>query len=273
MSLTAVVLTLNEESNIAGCVDALAWTDQVIVLDSGSTDRTREIASDHGAKVIINRQPGRFNIAEQRNWALRHEAIEGDWVLFVDADEIYPESAQKAVRKAISYGRFDAYELTPKYMFSGRWMRRTMGYPNWHPRLIRRGHGRFGGGAWEHFVETKQVGRLSDPYLHYGNSKGLSDWLVRHDRYSDWEAESAVRYLEVRHESAFGTRRRTQRRALAARFWPLRPVARFGHMYFIRRGFLEGRAGFLFCIRYAVYEWMIVEKIVEQRRKISNLPL
>jgi hypothetical protein len=122
-------------------------------------------------------------------------------------------------------------------------------------------------------LAVAQVGRLTEPYLHYGNSKGFSDWLQRHDRYSTWDAASAVGYLEGGNRYAFGTDRRVLLRRLAARLWAIRPLLRFVVMYVLRGGFLDGPAALVFCVRYAVFEYMTLEKIMEIRRKGTGLPL
>ena len=87
-------------------------------------------------------------------------------------------------------------------------MRHCMRYPSWHDRLLRQGQGGFAGGMWEHFSPGVRVGRIGEPYLHYGNSKGFEDWLQRHSRYSSWDASAVLLYLETRAASSFGTQRR-----------------------------------------------------------------
>jgi hypothetical protein len=167
----------------------------------------------------------------------------------------------------------EAFELTPRYLFWGQWLKRTQGYPNWHPRVVRRGRARFAGGVWEHFTAGVRVGRITEPYDHFANSKGLSDWLARHDRYSTWDAEKITDYLESGNSDRLGTERKLWLRRWAARCWPIRPWARFGQMYFLRLGFLEGRAALVFCLLYFFYEWMTVVKIVELRRRRKGEPL
>jgi hypothetical protein len=131
----------------------------------------------------------------------------------------------------------------------------------------------FEGGVWEHFGPNTPVGRIDQPYDHFANSKGLSDWLARHDRYSSWDADKIVAYLDSKNDAALGTTRKLGLRKLAARLWPLRPWVRFVQMYFLRLGFLEGRAAFAFCLLYFFYEWMTVVKIVEKRRLRQGEPI
>jgi glycosyltransferase involved in cell wall biosynthesis len=275
ISIAAVVLTKNENMNIERCLRSVSWCSERLLVDSGSTDGTRELAEAAGARVVINQLPGVFNIAEQRNWALRSAGLTSDWVLFLDADEEIPPHLRFAIENAIgaSRGLYDAFELTPRYLFWGRWLKRTQGFPNWHSRLIRRGVMKFSGGVWEHFESTEKVGRIWEPYNHYANSKGLSDWLARHDRYSSWDAAKIAEFLDSHDAAAFGTQRKIKLRCWAARLYPLRPPARFFQMYVIRGGFLEGIPSFVLCGLYFFYECMTVIKVVELRRLKQCKPL
>jgi glycosyltransferase involved in cell wall biosynthesis len=274
--ISAVVLTLNEAANLPRCLASLAFSREIVVVDSGSGDDTARVASSLGATVFTHAQDGPFNIAEQRNWALEHCGLAGDWVLFLDADEVVPEDLARELARICAPGGSDkdAYELTPRYIFWGKWLRRTQGYPNWHPRLVARGRARFAGGVWEHFAAGARIGRVQVPYDHYANSKGFSDWLVRHDRYATWDADKTVDFLEAPGTGrALGTARKLWLRKVAARFWPVRPFARFFFMYVVRGGFTEGFAALMFCLMYLLYEFMIVIKIIEQKRLRRGEPL
>ncbi|XGB39280.1 MAG: glycosyltransferase family 2 protein [Cyanobacteria bacterium LVE1205-1] len=275
MSCSAIILTKNEAVNLNRCMNSLYWCQEILVIDSGSTDETVKIAEFLGAKIFINIQPPPFIISEQRNWALKHSSIMSDWVLFVDADEVVPPDLAKEIQSICNEANptYDAYELTARYLFWGKWLKRTQGYPNWHPRLLRKGSTHFEGGVWEHFAHGVRVGRLLTPYDHYANSKGCSDWLHRHDRYSTWDAEKVVAFLESGNTKDLGTIRKRTLRLWAAKLWPLRPLARFIQMYFLRLGFLEGWKSLLFCLMYAMYELITVIKIIELQRKKSGLPL
>jgi glycosyltransferase involved in cell wall biosynthesis len=275
-NISAVVLTLNEAANLPRCLASLAFSREIAVVDSGSGDDTAAIAVSLGAKVFTHIQDGPFNIAEQRNWALDHCGLSGDWVLFLDADEVVPQDLARELTRVCAAGGTDrdAFELTPRYLFWGKWLRRTQGYPNWHPRLVARGRARFAGGVWEHFAAGARAGRIMVPYDHYANSKGFSDWLARHDRYSTWDAGKTVDFLSSPDKGqALGTTRKLWLRKMAARLWPLRPFARFFLMYVLRGGFTEGFAALMFCLMYLFYEFMIVIKIIEQKRLRRGGPL
>lgn len=273
--IIGVILTWNEEGNMERCISSLRWCDRVCVVDSGSADRTQEVAKELGVEVFEHRQEGVFLISDQRNWSLDNCGVSlGDWVLFLDADEVVPEELAKEVRRIIALGdEVGAYELTPRYLFWGRWLKKTQGFPNWHPRLLQVGKASFAGGVWEHFAEGVRVGRVGIPYDHYANSKGFTDWLERHGRYSDWDSEKIVDFLETKNSNALATTRKLRLRIVAAKFWPLRPLFRFVHMYFFRGGIFEGREALVFCLHYAFYEFMTVVKVAEKLRKKKGLSL
>lgn len=282
-SVAGVVLTLNEQQDLPRALASLAWCQELLVLDSGSSDRTLELAQAAGARMLLRRPEGRFLISEQRNWALTHGGLGSDWVLFLDADEELSPRAAAAIQAALAAAAADpsapvGFELTPRYWFLGRWLRHTQGYPNWHPRLLRRGALCFEGGVWESFcgldgAPPGPVGRIAEPYEHYAFSKGIDDWLERHRRYADWEAEKIVAYLEGGGSQALGTRRWRRLRQLAAIAWPMRPLGRFGQKYLLQGGWREGWQGLLFALLMAGYDLITVVKVIELRRRRRGLPL
>ena len=273
-SLAGVVLCLNEAADLPRCLTSLNWCDELLVVDSGSSDGSQACAERLGARVLEHRQAGRFLISEQRNWALEHGGLQSDWVLFLDADEEVGLACRRAIQLAIARpGTTNGFELTPRYWFLGRWLKLTQGYPNWHPRLLRRGRLRFEGGVWESFSERSQVRRINDPYEHYAFSKGIDNWLERHRRYADWEAAKITDYLSGGGVAAFGTRRWLRLRTVSAQLWPLRPVLRFCQKYLLQGGFLEGWQGLLFALLMAGYDLMTVMKVIERRRQQKGLPL
>jgi glycosyltransferase involved in cell wall biosynthesis len=273
-AITCIILTKNEEVNIPRCIASVRWCNEIIVVDSGSADKTLEVAELLGARVFSNPPQGVFNIANQRNWSLETAGVTTEWVLFLDADEEITPELQKAITATIANpGDKNCFELTPKYLFWGRWLKRTQNYPNWHPRIVQHGKVCFAGGVWEHFEDGARAGRICEPYNHYANSKGLSDWLNRHDRYSTWDATKIARYLATRDPASLGTTRKLYLRQWAAALYPIRPFIRFFSMYFGRLGFLEGVASLVFCTLYFFYEFMTVVKIIEIKRKESGRAL
>lgn len=268
---TVVILTKNESLTIEHCITSIPKECDVVVVDSGSTDNTVEIVKELNVRFYIHSQDGVFLIDRQRNWALSNCNILNEWVCFLDADETLNPILHLEIIKCVNQEVCNAYNLTPKYIFWGTWLKLTQGYPNWHPRLLKRSEVWIEGGVWEHFCPLAKVGYIKAPYEHYANSKGFSDWLKRHDRYSDWDASSIFNYLYKCEEIKGG--RKIKLRRVSARLWFLRPFVRFFYMFFIRLGFLEGWKSFVFCSLYFVYEFMIVVKVFELKRLNDKLPL
>jgi len=273
-TIAGVVLCLNEVENLPRALHSLAWCNELLVIDSGSTDGSQEIAVRCGARVMEHRQQGRFLITDQRNWALNQGQLQSEWVLFLDADEEISRLCQQAIQQAIQHpAAADAYELTPRYWFLGRWLKYTQGYPNWHPRLLRRGVLQFEGGVWESFSSGDSIGRITEPYEHYAFSKGMDDWLERHRRYADWEAERIEAVLSGQGAQALGTQRWQHLRLAMAHAWPLRPMFRFAQKYVLQGGFLEGWQGLLFALLMAGYDLITVVKVIERQRQKRGLAL
>lgn len=272
--VSAVILCLNEIGNIKRCVDSLRWCREIVIVDSGSCDGTQKYAKSLGARVVENRPIGRFLISEQRNWALNNIVFGAEWVLFVDADEVIgPECRLEIQNRVIGDSVIDAYELAPRYWFMGRWLKKTQGFPCWHPRLLKKTIVRFEGGVWESFCSDTRIGKIQEPYEHYAFSKGVDDWLARHIRYADWEAERIVCFLRSNKLEDLKTKRFIRLRAFAAHLWPARPLLRFLQKYLVQGGITEGWQGLLFCMMMAMYELITVVKVVELLRKENGRSL
>lgn len=273
-TIAGVVLTLNEETCIERSLNSLLWCDELIVIDSGSTDQTHTLAIQLGARFVTHIQKPPFLITEQRNWALHHAGITSDWVLFLDADEeVSTLLAQQIVSSINSHLHYDAFELTPRYWFLGKCLKRTQGYPNWHPRLVKRGRSHFIGGVWESFAKGSNVGRLTYPYEHYAFSKGLDDWLERHRRYANFDAIQIADQITTNSNDAISINRKPLLRLLMFKIWYLRPPLRFFQKYILQLGFLEGWQAFLFSLMMSFYDLIVVIKVIELLRIKRGLPL
>ena len=273
-TIAGVVLCLNEAENLPRALRSLAWCNEVLVVDSGSRDGSQGIAASLGARVVEHQQQGRFLITKQRNWALKHGQLQSQWVVFLDADEEIGVGCQTAILKCINQpDAADAYELTPRYWFLGRWLKLTQGYPNWHPRLLKRGKVKFEGGVWESFSPGIEVGQIGEPYEHFAFSQGIDDWLERHARYADWEAEKIDMVLSGHGSQALGTRRWHWLRLAMVYAWPFRPLLRFFQKYVLQGGFLEGWQGLLFALLMAGYDLITIVKLIQRRRQKRGLAL
>jgi glycosyltransferase involved in cell wall biosynthesis len=268
--ITAVILTLNEARNIGNCIARLDWADRIILVDSGSTDKTLELAEGLGCDIYINPWPG---FACQRNWALENTEISTPWVLFVDADEEITPDLQLELRETLSATTCDAFYLCSKVMMFGKWVKYSSNYPVWHPRVVRFGSACFKdavtghGETWEVNGDT---GYLQEPYIHHSFSKGIGYWFSKHNRLSDIESIACMDEREILSDIPAGLfvkdkhRRRQALRALSYRL-PCRAVFRFLHQFVFKGGFLDGVAGWTYCTLYFAYEIMISAKVREKR--------
>ena len=271
MPVSILILTLNEEQNLSACLDAIAWCDDIVIIDSFSSDHTMEIAGQTNARIFQRKFD---NFAGQRNFALENIDFKHEWTFHLDADEIFTEALHGEIEQAIANPAFDAWHVPSKMMFLGKWLRYSGMYPSYQVRLTRGPDFRFKqvGHGQKADTAPEKIGTLTEPYLHYSFSKGLNDWFEKHNRYSSDEAEAAVAHrLDGRLDcgglfSNDHSRRRLAMRALVFRL-PFRPLLRFLYMYVIRLGFLDGVAGFTYCRLMATYEFMITCKIREIRNR------
>jgi glycosyltransferase involved in cell wall biosynthesis len=266
LPVSVLILTLNEASNVGRCIEAVNFSDDIVVLDSFSTDGTQETARTLGARVY---ERCFDSFAGQRNYALDEIDFRYDWILHLDADELVTPTLRDEIARAIKDSRFGAYRLASKMMFEGRWLRFSGMYPTYQVRLGRLDELRFRqvGHGQQEDIAPDRIATLHEPYLHFGFSKGLADWIERHNRYSTDEALKNVLEADSRFGELLSTDRTDRRRALkqlSARL-PFRPTLRFLYMYLLRLGFLDGRAGWAYCRLLAMYEYWIVLKERELR--------
>ncbi|WP_343712232.1 glycosyltransferase family 2 protein [Inquilinus sp.] len=271
MSISVLILTLNEELNLPGCLAAVSWSDDIVVLDSGSTDRTVEIAQAAGARVYHRVQD---NEHAQRTYGLRQIEFRHPWVYMPDADEITPpELRDEMLAIAADRSRPEAlFRVRFKNIFMGRWIRHSSLYPTWVVRLVRPEKISFERQINLQCVADGPEGRLQSHFYHYSFNKGLNAWYEKHNRYSWFEAQESLKSLRqgrLRLADIFSRRSERRRRALKELSFrmPFRPALRFLYMYVIRRGFLDGTPGYLYCRLLTAYEYMIVVKMMEIRRR------
>jgi len=268
--VSILILTLNEEANIRSCLESCAWCDDVAVLDSGSTDKTIPIAREMGAKVY---EHPFISFGAQRNWAIDNIPMKHDWVFHLDADEQFTPELVDEIEKLIATSPAESGFYVPsKLMFMGRWLKRSGGYPVYQMRLFHKRRMRFcdyGHGQREQTTGT--IGRLGNPYLHYNFSKGIDDWIEKHNRYSSTEARQIIasRMEPLRIRELLSTNV-VERRRTMKRLWyrlPFRAQLRFMVTFCIKLGVLEGRAGRTFASLLALYERMTDLKVQLERMK------
>jgi glycosyltransferase involved in cell wall biosynthesis len=268
-------LTLNEEINIGACLDSLSWCDDVVVFDSLSTDRTCEIATERGARVV--KRPF-DNWSTHQNWAVTNIEFRHPWVLYLDADErCLPELRDEILRRVTADAPEAAFRVRRKDFFMGRWLKHAQLYPTWLVRVFRPQRI-----SYERLVNPVALvdgptGELESHFVHYPFSHGVSHWVARHNRYSDLEAIEAAKVRDTRESSGSIWSRdpNERRRALKDVFFrmPARPLVKFLYYYAWRRGFLDGRAGFTYATLQAIYEYLIACKGAELERRRRGLPV
>jgi len=270
---SVLILTLNEERHLPACLASVAGCDDVVVLDSGSTDGTAALARDAGARVFLHPFA---DFAAQRNHAHREIPFRHPWVFHLDADErMTPELRAECA----GYGGdepIDGCYAAPRMLWEGRWIRHSTDYPAWQARFAKaRGFEFVQAGHGQREAPAMRMGRLTANYLHDLSADGADGWLAKHRRYA---AAEATAFLAE--EAGFGTamsglfqgssvaRRRALKR-LSYRL-PGRPALRWVYQYLLRGGFLDGGPGYRYCRLLAHYEGYAADEI--RRRRASRQP-
>ncbi len=275
--VSVLIMTINEEENLPACLASLDWCDDIVVLDCFSSDRTVEIARAAGARVVQHAYESEL---AQRAYGLSRIAYRHPWLYTPDADEITPPDLRdEMLAIAMDPARPEAFfRARYKNMFMGRWIKHASLYPTWVTRLIHVDRAR-----WERDVHCKCVGdgpegKLEAHFIHYSFNKGLHAWLDKHNRYSTVEAGIALQRPadeKIGWSGLLGRQAAERRRVLKNISYrlPFRSTLRFLYMYVLRRGFLDGWQGYAYCKLLAAYEFMIVLKTRELRRRARGLPV
>ncbi|MBW4605914.1 MAG: glycosyltransferase family 2 protein [Hassallia sp. WJT32-NPBG1] len=263
------ILTYNEELDIAACIESAMLSDDIIVVDSCSSDRTVEIAKNYPVRV---EQHAFESHGRQRTWMLESIAPKYEWVYILEADERMTPELFAECLEAMNNPDYIGYYVAERVMFMNRWIRYSTQYPRYQLRLFRHGKVWFDDyGHTEREVCDGATSFLKETYPHYTCSKGLNRWIEKHNRYSTDEAKETLYQLEhgnVKWRNLlFGKSEVEKRRALKdlSLRLPARPVLRFFYMYFILGGCLDGRAGTAWCTLQAFYEYLILLKVWEMK--------
>jgi glycosyltransferase involved in cell wall biosynthesis len=273
--ISVIVPVKNEAGNLARCLPALAWADEVFVVDSQSTDGTEDVAAEFGATVVQFRFNGTY--PKKKNWALDSLPFRNEWVLIVDADEVVLPDLAAEIAARIASDEADGYDLNSQYFFLGRRIRHC-GYTEcWNLRLFKHRLGRYekmpdhtagragDNEAHEHVELDGHVLRLRNELEHHAYPT-IAVWVEKHNRYAIWEAALYERFLSEPVPSTIGRAKRWKRRLkkIVLRL-PLRPLVRFLYAYFLRLGFLDGKPGFYFCGLLAFYDFLAQVNLYERR--------
>ncbi len=268
IKVTVILPVRNEELNLPACFDKLADFDQVIVVDSKSTDSTPEITRKYGFEYVNFEWNGQF--PKKRNWALRNLTIRNEWVLFLDADEYLTDAFIAELREKIQDKEINAYWIKFLNHFMGKQLR--YGYPLLKLPLMRVGVGeyeRIDENSWssldmevhEHPIIEGKTGVFKSEIIHK-DFKTMEHYIARHNAYSSWEAQRFV----ASEKNGFPHMTRMQKIKYLLMQTPFLPIVYFIGAYFLKLGFLDGRAGFAIAVNKAMYFYQIKLKIEELKK-------
>lgn len=282
--LSVLVPVKNEAANLAGCLASVSFAQEIIVVDSGSTDATQAIAEAAGARVVQFVWNGK--LPRKKNWALENVSWQHEWVLILDADERITPELEAEIREAIRRPDIDGFYLNRRFWFLDGWINHCGYFPSWNLRLFRHRLGRYeqievgdntssgDNEVHEHVLLDGRSEYLSSPMEHYA-FPDIATFVEKHDRYSSWEAAASAKLNATDGKSLpatpFGTaleRKRWLRKAAIKA--PFRPSLRFVYHYIWKQGFRDGYRGWILCKLLARYERMIVLKEREIKKRTAK---
>jgi glycosyltransferase involved in cell wall biosynthesis len=257
-SFSVVILTLNEEARLPACLASVAGCDDIVIIDSGSTDRTAAVATAAGARVLVNRF---VDFAQQRNFAHAAAQFRHEWVFHLDADEhLTPALFAECAALAATRPPLDGYYAAPHMMFHGRWLKRCTDWPAWQARFVHRDRFSFvQSGHGQREAPGMRMGFLQGGYTHDISVGTEAEWNDKHRRYARQEAAEIVRQDErvgpLLRRALTGSGLERRRAVKHLSYWlPARPFFRVVYQYMLRGGFLDGPGAFRYCRLLARYE-------------------
>ena len=240
--ISVTIITLNEEANICACLESVQWVDEILVSDSGSSDRTVEICQEYGAKVFND---GWLGFGKQKN--LIAGKAKNNWILNIDADERVTSDLRKEIESVLNNGGCNGYNIPRKNFFGERWIKYCGWYPDYNLRLYKKDKGQFNERTVHEAVQIEgRAGCLKASLEHY-TYKDISDYLKRMDRYSALAAEEMFK------------------KGCKAGYFDIlfRPLFTFLKMFFLQKGFLEGYIGLMLSGLYSAYTFSKYTKLWE----------
>ena len=256
------------------------WVSDILILDSGSTDKTSEIVKSFGSRIFFREFD---NYANQRNYALNELPIKTDWVLFLDADEYLTEELKKEISSTLIDTDCDGFYLKRRFFFMGRWIKYGGYYPIWILRLLKKDKCTVEREINEHFIVEGKVGYLKNDFVD-NNKKGITSWIEKHNKYATYEAEQLISFNRRKTEGEkdiyanLSGSQAQKKRWIREYVWnpllpPLiRPFIYFFYRYFIRLGFLDGKIGFIYHFLQGLwFPFLIDVKYIEMKLRQKNL--
>lgn len=299
--VSVLIPAKNEELNLAACLNSVAPAAEIFVVDSYSSDRTVEIAKEHGAIVyqfdfqgekerheaaLAAGKPSKLR--KKKNWSLDELPFSNEWILIVDCDERITPALWEEMAALIKQDECNGYYLNRRVYFLGKWIRHGGKYPDWNLRFFKHKQGRYenlnldyipnsgDNEVHEHVILQGKVGYLKNDMDHI-DFRDIYQWLARHNRYSNWEAGFYNQLLNGKLNDGIqpnpfktGPERTRFLRMVWARLW-FKPLLRFLIFYVLRLGFLDGQPGYIYARLLSQYEYQIWVKFYELRKFSGHL--
>jgi len=280
--LSVIIPVKNEEVNIKECLNSVESADELLVIDSQSTDTTVQIAKDHGAEVKQFYYDGGW--PKKKNWAINNINFRNDWILILDADERVTESLKSEIVKVIQQDDIKGYYIRWKFIFLGKWMKHSWNH-GWILRLFQKGYGEYENlgltdeGGWdnevhENIIVNGKTDKLTSYLLHETN-QSLSFWIKKQNEFSDWNAKRRYIETEIKNTdsildiiSSDPLKRRRVLKKIYLRI-PFKPLFMFFYLYFFKLGFLDGREGLYFCALRSTHELNTSAKLYELKKCVK----
>lgn len=270
-SLSILIITYNEEVNIRHALESLVgWAGEIFVVDSFSMDRTVDICKEYENKGVKVFQHKFEDYSSQRNWALQELPWSNEWLFWIDADEIVTPELSRELTDLVAKNDFknDFYYVNRRLIFLGKWIKHCSSYPLWLLRLFKIKDARFTRPINEQVVVPGDGGHLKHDLIHY-DKKGIAGWIEKHNRYSSMEAVEYLKVLENNEGDPSFLKQKDRpdvKRQKKIRFFihlPFRPFLMFAYLYFWKLGFLDGRAGLIYCMLKSANQVAITAKLYE----------
>jgi glycosyltransferase involved in cell wall biosynthesis len=275
--ITVIIPTYNVEDLIAQAIKSVLWADEIIIIDSFSTDKTIEIVKSFGVCIVQHKY---VYSAKQKNWVIPQASNE--WILLLDSDEIVTNKLQKNIKELLASNKinnYDGFGIARRHFFLGKFLRWGGRYPLYNIRLFRRNCRYEDRNVHAHIIlEKNKMKNIKGDILHYSD-RSLDQFFEKFNRYSTWQANYMLRVYKngitkINWIKFFSNPFYTK--AVIKDIWtfiPFTPFIRFVYMYFIRLGFLDGRYGFMIAFFYAFEDYVAKTKYLEMRNKSPKLRL
>lgn len=284
LPISILIPTLNEAENLRDCIESITAADEIIVVDSGSSDGTQEIARELGAQVVDFKWNGM--LPKKKNWSLESIDWKHEWVFILDADERFTSELVLEISNLLAQPNetICGYYVNRRFWFIDGWLMHCGYYPSWNLRFFKHALGRYeqlpdlgdtnsgDNEVHEHVQITGETKHLKGELEHYAFPT-ISIWVEKHNRYSNWEAlldqssEAVSSSTEADLTPSLARKRKLKH--LARRF-PFRPFLRFLYHYILRRGFLDGYRGYVFCRLMGFYEFLSQSKGYQVRTEKTS---